>query len=102
MTWDTFHHTKFLKAPSNLALHTSRDGAATASLGNLCQGLTTLMVKNFFLISSLNLPCFSLKPLPLVLSYNVYLCQKITTQFRKMSVKRVLQILQNCHQSPRS
>jgi len=44
-----------LKAPSNLALDTAREGAATASLGNLCQCLTTLIVKNFFLISNLNL-----------------------------------------------
>ncbi|KAJ7422364.1 hypothetical protein BTVI_14385 [Pitangus sulphuratus] len=34
---------------SNLALDTFRDpGAATASLPNLCQGLPTLPVKNFF------------------------------------------------------
>ncbi|KAK4831170.1 hypothetical protein QYF61_015640 [Mycteria americana] len=59
---------KLLKAPSNLALNTSRDGASTASLGNLFQCLATLIVKNFFLISNLNLPSFSLKPLPLVLS----------------------------------
>jgi len=36
-------------------------------LGNLCQCLTTLTVKNFFLISSLHLRSFSLKLLPLVL-----------------------------------
>lgn len=30
------------KAPSSLALSTSRDGTSTASLGSLCQGLTTL------------------------------------------------------------
>lgn len=35
-------------------LNTSRDGASTSSLGSLC--LTTLMEKNFFLISNLNLP----------------------------------------------
>ncbi|KAK4813670.1 hypothetical protein QYF61_017637, partial [Mycteria americana] len=35
-----------LKAPSSLALNTSRDGASTASLGNLFQCLTTLRVKN--------------------------------------------------------
>jgi len=29
----------------------SRDGASPTSLGNLCQGLTTLSVKNFFLSS---------------------------------------------------
>ena len=38
------------------------------SLGNLCQGFTTLTAKYFFLISSLNLPSLVLKPLLLVLS----------------------------------
>jgi len=57
-----------LRAPSNLALSTAREGAATASLGSLGQGLTTLTVKNLFLISNLNLPSFSLEPFPLVLS----------------------------------
>ena len=37
------------------------DGASTASLGNLFQCVTTLCVKNFLLISNLNLPCLSLK-----------------------------------------
>ena len=32
------------------------------------QSLTTFMMKNFFLISKLSLPSFSLKPFPLVLS----------------------------------
>jgi len=32
---NTFHHTRLLKAPSNLALNTAREGASTASLGNL-------------------------------------------------------------------
>jgi len=68
MDRDTFHQTRLLRAPSNLALNTAREGAATASLGNLCQCLNTLTVKNFFLVSNLNLPSVSLKPLPLVLS----------------------------------
>ncbi|XP_053921307.1 lactosylceramide alpha-2,3-sialyltransferase isoform X2 [Cuculus canorus] len=34
----------------------SRNGAATTSLGNLCQCLTTLIVKKFLLMSSLSLP----------------------------------------------
>ena len=59
---------RMLKAPSNLALNTARKGTATTSLSNMCQGLTTLTVKNFFPISNLNLPFFSLKPSPLVLS----------------------------------
>jgi len=47
---DTFHQTRLLRAPSNLALNTAREAAATESLGNLGQGLTTLRVKNFFLL----------------------------------------------------
>jgi len=47
MSRDIFHQTRVLRAPSNLALSTAREGAATASLGNLGQSLTTLRVKNF-------------------------------------------------------
>jgi len=36
-----------LRAPSNVALNTSRVGASTASLGNLIQHLTTPLVKKF-------------------------------------------------------
>jgi len=43
------------RATSSLALNASRDGASTASLGNLFQCVTTLWVKNF-LISNLNFP----------------------------------------------
>ena len=57
---------QILKVPSNLALNTSREGTSTMSLGNLCQCLTTLTGKNFFLRSNLNLPSFSLKLLPLI------------------------------------
>jgi len=63
-----YTRTRLLKATSNLALNTAREGAPTASLGNLCQCLTTLIVKNFFLMASTNLPSFSSKPLPLGLS----------------------------------
>jgi len=68
MSRDIFHQSRVLRAPSNLALNPAREVAATASLGSLGQGFTTLMVKNFFLISQLNLPSFSLEPFPLVLS----------------------------------
>jgi len=68
MSRDPFHQPRLLPAPSNLALSPAREGAATASLGSLGQGLTALMVKNFFLRSHLNLPSFSLKPSPLVSS----------------------------------
>jgi len=65
---DPFHQTRLLQAPSDLALNTAREGTATASLGYLVQGFATLVVKNFFLRSNLDLLSFSLKPLPLVLS----------------------------------
>jgi len=39
-----------------LTLNTCRDGAFTTSLGNLFQCLITLIVKNFFHVSNLNLP----------------------------------------------
>jgi len=42
---DPFHLPRVLPAPSNLALNPAREGAATASLGSLGQGLTTLRVK---------------------------------------------------------
>jgi len=62
------HQIRLPRPLSNLVLNTSRDGASTASLGSLCQGLTALWVKSFFLPSNVNLPSLSLKPLPLVLS----------------------------------
>ncbi|XP_053913580.1 translation initiation factor IF-2-like [Cuculus canorus] len=56
---DTSHWIRLLKAPSNLALSTSRDRAAPTSLGVLCQCLSTLTGKHFFVISNLNLSSFS-------------------------------------------
>jgi len=55
------------RATSSLALSASRDGASTASLGNLFS-TSPPSVKNFHLIFNLNLPCLSLRPSPLVLS----------------------------------
>jgi len=37
MSGDIFHQTRLLRVPSNLDLNTAREGAATASPGNLCQ-----------------------------------------------------------------
>ncbi|KAJ7423610.1 hypothetical protein WISP_33135 [Willisornis vidua] len=62
---DTSHQPRVLQALSNLALDTPRDGAATASLPNLCQGLPTLTGKDSFSISHLSLPSGSGKPFPL-------------------------------------
>lgn len=60
----------FLSAMSTHSLNTSRDSGSITSLGTLCQYITTLAEKKFFLISSLNLPWQNLKPLALVLSIN--------------------------------
>jgi len=68
MSRDIFHQPGVLRAPSSLALNPAREGASTASLGNLGQCFSTLMVKNFFLIPNLNLPSFSLQSFLLVLS----------------------------------
>ena len=43
----TNHHTRLPRATSSLALNAFRDGASTASLGNLFQCFTTLWVRNF-------------------------------------------------------
>jgi len=86
MSRDPFHQPGVLKAPSNLALNPAREGAATAPLGSLGQAFTTRRVKNFFLISNLNLPSFSLKPLPLVLLYS--LRARYTSQAEKHCLQR--------------
>jgi len=70
---DIFNYTRLLRTPSNPAWNASRDGASAASLDNVCQCFTTLMVKKFFLLSSLNLPSLGLKPLLLVLSQQALL-----------------------------
>jgi len=44
------------KSPTSpRVLNTSRDGDCTTALGSLGQGLMTLLMKKFFLISNLNL-----------------------------------------------
>ena len=53
---------------SRRILNISREGDSTASLGSLFQCSVTLRGKKFFLMFSWNFLCFSLCPLPLVLS----------------------------------
>ncbi|KAK4825708.1 hypothetical protein QYF61_002067 [Mycteria americana] len=48
---------RLLKAPSNLALNTSRDGASTTSLGNLFLCLTTLIFRAITPCSITTCPC---------------------------------------------
>ena len=69
---DTYSYIRLLKALSSLTLNVSRNGASSSTLGNLCQCLT-IIVKNFLFIYDLNLPSFSLKPFPFVLSQQTLL-----------------------------
>jgi len=64
-----WYQTRLPRAPSNLAMNTTRDGASAASLGSLLQHLTTPSVKNFLLTSNLNLSSCSLKQFLLVKSW---------------------------------
>ena len=84
---DISNQVRVLRAPSNLVWNGSRDGASPTSLGNLGQGLATLSINNFFLKFSLNLPSFSLKPSPLVLSPHVLV---------KSPSPALLQVLAGC------
>ena len=59
--------------PQSLTLNVSKDGASTTSLSKLFHCFTTLIAKNFLLTSNLNLPSFSLKPFPLLLSQQTLL-----------------------------
>lgn len=68
----TFLHRRLLKAPSNMAVNTTTNGAFITSLGNLFQCFTTLNTKNFFLKSNVNPPFFSLRSLVLVLSLHAF------------------------------
>jgi len=77
------HNVRLFRAPSNLALNDSKDGASATSLSNLGQCFTTLSVKNFFLLSYLNLPSLSLKSWSLVLSQQALL---ISLSFSSMPV----------------
>ena len=53
---------------SRRVLNISREGDSTTSLGSLPQCSVTLRGKKFFLMFRWNFLCFSLCPLPLVLS----------------------------------
>lgn len=64
---DIFNEIRLLRTTSRLTLNISRDGSLTISLYNLFQHFITFSVKNFFLISRLNLSSPSLKQLLLVL-----------------------------------
>lgn len=57
----------------------SREADFATTLGSLLQFLTTLWVKNFFLISNLNLPWHYLKPFPLILSFGMWQKRPIPT-----------------------
>ena len=56
------------RTPSRRGWNISREGDSTASLGSLFQCSVTLRGKKFLLVFRRNFLCFSLCPLPLVLS----------------------------------
>lgn len=62
---------------SNQALNTSRVGVTKALLGNIFQNFTCTL-RNFFLISNLDLPSFCLKP---PCSITAYPCMKSLSSF---------------------
>lgn len=59
---DILHYTRLPRALSSLTLNAPRDGASTASLSNLFQCFTTLVIKNSSLTTSLDPPSLYLKP----------------------------------------
>lgn len=77
MDRDTFHKTRLLKAPSNLAMTISWNGASRISLGHLLQCLTSFIIENFFLIANLDLPLpvRAVAPCPIT----TYPCKKATS-----------------------
>ena len=62
------NHSRLHSTASSRVLSISREGDSTTSLGSLGQGSVTLRGKKFFLVFSWSFLCFSLCPLPLVLS----------------------------------
>jgi len=73
MSRDIFNLIMLRRAPSILTSNIAMDGASTTSLGNMFQCFTTLILKYFFLMYSLSLPSFTLKPLPFDLSQQALL-----------------------------
>ena len=65
------HPERLHRTASRQVLNISREGDSTTSLGSLFQGSVTLRRKKFFLMFRRNFLCFSLCPLPLVLSLNM-------------------------------
>ena len=63
-----FSHTMSLNTTSQCSLNTSGVGDSTTSLGSPLQCLTTLLEKQYFLMSNLNLPWHNLRPFPLIRS----------------------------------
>lgn len=70
-----FSYNKLPRIISNCVLTVSKDEDPTTSLNNLCQCSSTLMVKKCFLIFKLNVLCFSLCLLSLVLHSAIYWIQ---------------------------
>jgi len=64
-------YSRLHRAASRWVLNISREGDSTTYLGSLFQCSVTLRGKKFFLMFRRNFLCFSLCPLPLVLSLGI-------------------------------
>ena len=103
---DTHSSIRLRRAPSSLTLNVSRDGSSTTSLGNLCQSLITLIIKNFS-ISNLNLPFEfeTVSPCPVTADpFKGFISFCLTAPFRygKATLRSPLSILFSRLNSPRA
>lgn len=73
MTRDIFSQIRLLRAPPKLTLNVSRDETYITSLSNLCKCFINFILKNFLLISYLNQPSLSYKPLHLAVLWHALL-----------------------------
>lgn len=73
-----------LSVTSTYLSNISRDSDFTTSLGSLFQCLTTLLVRNFFLIFNLNCPWCNLRPFSLA-QFNVHDCTCLRFRFPPQS-----------------
>lgn len=90
MDRDSFHYPSCFQDPRLLLGHFQ--GAATASLSTLCQGLTTVTGKNFYIIPNLNLLFVSLKPLLPFLSLQA-LVNSLSNHFPSVGLQEMLLVM---------
>lgn len=78
-----------LSAPSTHLLNIPRNGDSPTTLGSLCQCLTILLLKDFFLIFNLHLP---LRLIPLVLSLVTQKKRQTPPAYKLLTSKSTLKV----------